>query len=563
MHSLTMGAPTLSLIADLLNLKGTSEQIGIKTIRGSEESVETQRVSFTLGPAEGCGSDIEVDEAYVLSDLNQMEQVLPETVDVSEYPHLQDLTFPEVDLHRVSIIVGNNVSAAHLQNEVRVSPDNNGPYGYRCPLGWSLAGPLTNRERGKAAVDFLSVGIQPVDQIERFWKIEDYGAVKESDKPLSIDYRRALKILEETTTFIDGRYEVGLLWKDDEPQLPNNRALAGRRAEMLRRRLTRAGNEETGAKYRAVMTEYISKGYARKLTPEEAAKESSCTGYLPHHPVTNPNKPGRLRIVFDAAAEFAGTSLNKNLRQGPDMTNSLVGVLLRFRQGRVGLPADVEAMFHQVRVPKEDQDALRFLWWSDNYTEPPDVYLMEVHIFGATSSPCVANSVLRRTACDNAKGSSPEVPAIVERNFYVDDALPSFSDEDSAVKAASNLVQILGRGGFRLTKFMSSSKDAMSTIPVERRALPDLSLHPDELPVESVLGVRWFVQTNKLGFETKNLNRPETKRGTLSSVCSLYDPLGFAATVALTARALIQDIWKAKLHWDQPLEEHFLKRWRS
>ena len=68
---------------------------------------------------EGCGSDREVDEAYVLSDLNQTEQVLPETVDFSEYPHLQDLTFPEVDLHRVSIIVWNNIPAAHLQGTSR------------------------------------------------------------------------------------------------------------------------------------------------------------------------------------------------------------------------------------------------------------------------------------------------------------------------------------------------------------------------------------------------------------------------------------------------------------
>ena len=45
--------------------------------------------------------------------------------------------------------------------------------------------------------------------------------------------------------------------------------------------------------------------------------------------------PRKLRIVFNAAAEFAGTSLNKNLLQGPDMTNSLVGVLLVFRKGKV------------------------------------------------------------------------------------------------------------------------------------------------------------------------------------------------------------------------------------
>ena len=167
---------------------------------------------------------------------------------------------------------------------------------------------------------------------------------------MSIEDRRALRILEDTTTLIDGRYGVGLLWKNDEPQLPNNHTLAEKRAEMLRRRLTRAGNEEIAAKYRAVMTEYISKRYARKCTPEEAAKESLCTWYLPHHPVINPNKSGKLRIVFDAPAEFAGTSLNKNLLQSPDMTNSLVGVLLRFRQGRVGPAADVETMFHQVQV---------------------------------------------------------------------------------------------------------------------------------------------------------------------------------------------------------------------
>lgn len=548
-------------LADQLNLEGTLQRIGIKTIRRSEESIESQRVSFTLGPVDGCGRDIEVNEAYVLPDLNQSGQILPDSVDVSEYPHLQDLTFPEVDIKRVSIIIGSNVPAAHLQDEVRVPPDNNGPFGYRFPLGWSIAGPLTCSGRGQASVNFLSVGIE--NQMERFWKIEDYGASKSDDKPLSIEDKRALKILEDTTRVVDGHYEVGLLWKEDQPQLPNNRTLAERRVDLLRRRLTKPGNEEMAAKYRAVMSEYISKGYARKLTPEEAAKESSRTWYLPHHPVMNPNKPGKLRIVFDAAAEYEGTSLNKGLLQGPDMTNSLVGVLLRFRQGKVGLAADVEAMFHQVRVRKEDQDALRFLWWTNDYSQHPDVYVMEVHIFGATSSPCVANSVLRRTATDNAKKFSPEVAAVVEKNFYVDDALPSFSSNALATRVAADLAEMLEHGGFHLTKFMSNSKEVLSSIPVERRAAPNLDVELNELPVERALGVRWFVETDELGFQIKNLNHPETKRGILSAVCSLYDPLGFAAPVALTARALIQDMWKAKLDWDQPLEEHFLNRWRS
>ena len=104
---------------------------------------------------------------------------------------------------------------------------------------------------------------------------------------------------------------------------------------------------------------------------------------------------------------------------------------------------------------------------------------------------------------------------------------------------------------------MSNSKDVMSPIPVERRALPDLSLHLDELPVERVLGVHWFVQTDELGFENKNLNCPESKHGILSSVFCLFTvwPFWFCCACG--------PLWKAKLDWDQPLEEHFLKRWRS
>ena len=52
--------------------------------------------------------------------------------------------------------------------------------------------------------------------------------------------------------------------------------------------------------------------------------------YLPHHPVINPKKE-KIRIVFDCAAEYGGVSLNSRVRQGPDLTNKLVGVLTRFR----------------------------------------------------------------------------------------------------------------------------------------------------------------------------------------------------------------------------------------
>ena len=46
----------------------------------------------------------------------------------------------------------------------------------------------------------------------------------------------------------------------------------------------------------------------------------------------------------------------------PCGTMRLVGILLRFRSGKIGIMADVEQMFHQVGVCEEDRDLLRFLW---------------------------------------------------------------------------------------------------------------------------------------------------------------------------------------------------------
>ena len=88
------------------------------------------------------------------------------------------------------------------------------------------------------------------------------------------------------------------------------------------------------------------------------------------------NKPGKTRVVFDCAAKYGGTSLNAQLPTGPDLTNSIVGVLMRFPEKRVALLAGIECMFHQVRVPPDYQVAFRFLWWLDGdlNQQPVDQY---------------------------------------------------------------------------------------------------------------------------------------------------------------------------------------------
>ena len=111
---------------------------------------------------------------------------------------------------------------------------------------------------------------------------------------------------------------------------------------LLKKRFLRDPKLE--AKCRAVIEDCVAKGYAWKLTKEEASTVSKTTWFLPHHSVSNPN-----RVVFDAAARFSCTSLNEQFFQGPSLTNDLFGVF-RFREEEIACSADIEGMFYQIIV---------------------------------------------------------------------------------------------------------------------------------------------------------------------------------------------------------------------
>ncbi|XP_065182580.1 uncharacterized protein LOC135813411 [Sycon ciliatum] len=113
--------------------------------------------------------------------------------------------------------------------------------------------------------------------------------------------------------------------------------------------------------YCAKIAQYIDDGYDTKLTHSQLQMPSQRAWYLPHFGVINPNKPGKLRLVFDAAAPSHGVSLNDALLPGPDYLNPLTSVLFKFRQHRVGFGGDIRQMFHQVHIRPDDQPAQRFL----------------------------------------------------------------------------------------------------------------------------------------------------------------------------------------------------------
>jgi len=127
----------------------------------------------------------------------------------------------------------------------------------------------------------------------------------------------------------------------------------------------------------------------------------------------------------------------KSFLQGPDITNILLGVLLRFRQARVAFGADIASIFFQVRLHPRGWNSLRFLCLHDgDLSQPLQDCQMMVHLFGAKYSPVCASYALKRVAKDNATKASSEAVSVMQRAFYVNDCLTSIDSE----KAAVNLV---------------------------------------------------------------------------------------------------------------------------
>ena len=296
------------------------------------------------------------------------------------------------------------------------------------------------------------------------------------DKEMSVEDRRFMKMAEQSIKLQDGHYNIDLPFRTESPVMLNNYQVVEQRLMGLKKKFKK--NEKFKSEYAEFLEEVISKGHAEVVPQAELQQTDGKVWYIPHHGIFHPKK-GTIRVVFDCGATIQGTSLNAELLQGPDLTSTLLGVLVRFRQHPVALMADIKSMFHQVRVTKSDVDFLRFLWWpkGDVFLSPVE-HRMTVHLFGAVSSPSCANFALRQTAKDNINCFNPEVISTIENNFYVDDCLKSLETEQKGVDLVKDLTCVCHKGGFHLTKWVSNSGAVLSHIPKEDREQKQEQLGP-------------------------------------------------------------------------------------
>ena len=572
----------------LSTMHGENEKVDCRKVEGLNVSDFKHRVSFPLP------------KAYTREVIPYSISQIPKPEVAMQWSHLKNIASKLMPFRadiEVGLLIETDCPKAIKPREV-IPSSYYYPYGIRTDLGWGIIGrvcqtPLDDDEETVWTNKIVTREVTVVTagdskctqnttfvfesqtkevfnptQVRQMLELDFHERPEcQNERALSVEDQRFLNIMEGGIhRREDGHYEMPLPLRSEDTRLPNNLRQALRRLSSLRARL------EKDPKYHKDYVEFMEKvirDCAEKvpsLDTRDVSSSSDKVNYLAHHGVYHPKKPGKIRVVFDCSARYKGTSLNQNLLHGPDLTNSLVGVLCRFRQEPVAFSCDIEAMFHQFFVNEEHRDMLRFLWWEGgDLQRTPTEYRMKVHPFGAGSSPGCANFGLKRAAADGEEEFGPEAADLVRRNFYVDDGLKSVETTSTAIKLIQNCRAMCSKAGLRLHKFTSNSKEVIHAVPPDDRAkgLQDLDLRCDPLLIERPLGIVWCVATDCFQFRIVLQDPPLTRRGVLSTVSPIYDPLGLVAPLILVGKQILQDLCRERADWDNPIPDEPCQRWEQ
>ncbi|XP_034836304.1 uncharacterized protein [Maniola hyperantus] len=548
----------LEEVASQIGATGPKGSLQIEGISGHQ--IRTEQSSQCKLRIRGlCSRNYENLQAHTINQLNLRPQSVTKK-DIEDCPHLRDIEDQLIyDGSPPTLLIGQDNWHLIVTRDLKAG-DPTKPVASLTSLGWILHGLKTETPKPVLFTNHtFEKKTEDIDElIKSHFSLDSLGITPK--KPTNDPEERALAILEKTTRRLpEGRFECGLLWKTDNESMPLNRRSALRRLNGIENKFKK--NPEFKIDYSKQITNLLANGYAE---PAATTPTSPRTWYLPHFAVIHPQK-GKLRVVFDAAEKTNGKSLNDALLAGPDLLQSLFGVLLRFRQGPTAVAADIKEMFLRIIIREEDRDSLRFLW-RETESEEPKEYRMKSLIFGATSSPCSAIYVKNRNA-EDFKSKHPKAVNAIQRCHYMDDYLQSFATPEEALETSREVDKIHKSGGFELRGWTSNHPDAIKDLETDQ---PEHKHIGDHDKYGKTLGMIWQINNDALKF-TLNLRntpedvihglRPPTKREVASAVMSVFDPLGLATPVLIQGKTLIQHLWRTGISWDDPIPEDMIKPW--
>ena len=470
---------------------------------------------------------------------------------LTQMPHLKNIplahpTDTGSKPFEIDLLIGGNFYWNFVGDHVIRGP---GPTAVESRLGYLLSGPLDGQNQTLLTTSTI-LHVQAIEQFDltRFWTLESLGIHPE------IETAELVKHYQSTCIEFDGnRYKARLPWKSNLPELHSNFHLCQKRQRSVVLQLYK--KPDALQQVELIIQDQLKRGFIEKVS-EPKPRLNGCH-YVPLFTVKKDSLTTPIRVVFDYSCSGSnGISLNHCVEIGPPLLNDMFCILLRFRIHEIGLTADIEKAFHQITLHEDDRDFTRFLWIRD-VNDPNsefDIYRFNVVPFGVSCSPFILNSVVQKHLSERTM--SP-IARDIQLNVYADNVISGVDSETKAIDYYKKSTEIFNAAGLPLTTWGSNNASVQQQVKLDGLS--------DESPLVKVLGLRWNRDADTLELPPVHLSNfyqsTPTKRNILRGISSVYDPLGFVSPLSIGAKIIIQDLWKAKVDWDDQPPANLVERW--
>ena len=464
-----------------------------------------------------------------------------------QQPRIRRLTFTEEDSSGESLPVHILLGVRDYQ-KIRTSEQpvlglnpQTDPVAEYTQFGWILFG-ASGEKQQRDICHFTMTG---QEQFEQLCKTDVLG-LEEPVKSDDFDHEVFKEQIQQNN---DGQYTTRLPWKPNQVPLPDNKPLSYGRLQSTTKKLERMGKL---GDYHAIMQEQFSLGML-ELVPKEPSDTK--VHYIPHHPVIKEDSETTpLRIVYDCSAKpnLSTPSLNDCLETGPPLQPHLFDVLLRNRFRRFIITGDIKKAFHQIHLQAEDRDVQRVLWYNNLQDRQVMEYRFTRVIFGATSSPYILGATIEKHLEQYGGEFSERTKRSLKEDTYVDDVQGGGDTIEDVQSFKEEATTLLKEGGFQLYKWHSNIKEM------------DGSDNQDEKPnkIVKILGIQWDKENDTLSVSADIPSGDLlTKRKVLSAINSVYDVLGWASPLMVSAKLIFSEICIKNYHWDDKLPEDVSTKW--
>ncbi|XP_066260793.1 uncharacterized protein [Euwallacea similis] len=364
-------------------------------------------------------------------------------VDVSRLNIPSNITLADPEFNRpgpIDLLIGSELFYRLLcVGQISLGP--NSPILQKTRFGWVVSGAMmqagicstvcnlsVNSRHGGREIEF---------DLKRFWEVEENFAETKTWSAEELSCEEHFQRTHRRSS--DGRFVVAIPFKHPVTELGNSKEKALQRFLSLERKLSK--DQGMKDEYCKFIREYLSLGHMSRVLDED----DSVVYYMPHHPVIKSEScTTKLRVVFDCSMPSStGKSLNELQMVGPVIQPDLFDILIRFREFRFVVSADIAKMYRQVLVEPK-QRALQRILWRESPSAPVEAFEL--------------NTVTYAEECEL------DVASIIKSSFYVNDFLHSVNSIEEGVSVCSRVSAALSGGGFKLRKWISNEPAILGSV---------------------------------------------------------------------------------------------------